>query len=286
MPERERPLSHADHLQRQFGPRADAYLRSAVHAQGPDLEYARMLLRGHLGTGASGATGPPGAVGPAGEPQAQRSAQCEALDVGCGAGHMAFLLATAGARVTAVDPSPAMLSTVAQGARTRALPPIATRTANAESLPFDAGSFHLAAARYSAHHWRDLAAGLREVHRVLQSAGHLLVIDVQAPQDALLDTHLQAIELLRDPSHVRDRSATEWDALLAQAGFELLERQCWPVRLAFDAWLERMRTPPERGRVIRCMQRDAPTEVQQGLAIEPDGSFSIDTVLLWARRHS
>ena len=31
--------SHDDSVQNQFGPQAQAYLTSAVHARGPDLEY-------------------------------------------------------------------------------------------------------------------------------------------------------------------------------------------------------------------------------------------------------
>ncbi len=33
-----------------------------------------------------------------------------------------------------------------------------------------------------------------------------------SPGRAALDTHLQAVELLRDTSHVRDYSAGEWQA--------------------------------------------------------------------------
>lgn len=34
-------------------------------------------------------------------------------------------------------------------------------------------------------------------------------IDVVSPEHAVFDTHLQTVELLRDPSHVRDYTVSE-----------------------------------------------------------------------------
>src|SRR5690606_30359055 len=102
--------------------------------------------------------------------------------------------------------------------------------------------------------------------------------------NALVDTHLQAVELLRDRSHVRDRSPSEWGRLIADAGFSDIAHQNWITRLAFEPWVTRMRTSPERVAMIRAMQREAPAEVRQALAIEEDGSFSMKTGLWWAQR--
>ena len=40
-----------------------------------------------------------------------------------------------------------------------------------------------------------------------------------AREDYAQDTFLQTIELLRDPSHVRDYRISEWRDMLAAAGF-------------------------------------------------------------------
>jgi ubiquinone/menaquinone biosynthesis C-methylase UbiE len=251
--------THDQTVHDQFDPRAQAYLTSAVHAEGPDLAYAKRLVEPTSGA---------------------------ALDVGCGAGHLSFALAPAVARMVAVDPSPNMLATVAGAAASRGLTQIETQQANAESLPFADASFALVCTRYSAHHWIGLPAALREMHRVLQPGGHFLIIDVLGADDALVDTHLQALELLRDPSHVRDRTQQEWRSLLDAQGCVLLEQARWPIRLAFTAWVERMHTPQERVAVIRSLQLAAPREVQQALALEPDGSFSVQTGLFWGRKSS
>lgn len=250
---------HQDHVRHQFDPRASAYLHSAVHAAGPDLDAARTLLTPHL---------PPGA---------------HALDVGCGGGHLAFLLAGLGADTVASDPAPSMLAAVRAGAAQRGLTTLQTREATADHLPFDAASFDVVATRYSAHHWTCLRPGLAEMRRVLKPTGRLLVIDVLGQDSALVDTHFQTLELLRDRSHVRNRSAAQWRAVLAEQGFDVEHAADWPLRLEFASWVERMQTPPAKIAMLRTLLLEAPAEVRQALAIEPDGSFTARTGLFMAR---
>lgn len=252
--------NHDASIQTQFDPNAQAYLTSAVHAQGPDLEYARAQLVSRLD--------------PAGA----------ALDVGCGAGHLAFVVAAFAKRCIALDPSPRMLNVVAAEAAARGLVTLETQLGQAAQLPFADASFDLVCTRYSAHHWTALDAALAAMHRVLKPGGQLLVIDVLGDEDPLVDTHLQAIELLRDPSHVRDRSAREWRGTLAAAGFVIEDVARWPLRLDFAAWIARMRTPEVHVAALRALQAGAPSEVRQALAYGEDGSFTCTTGAFWARR--
>jgi hypothetical protein len=100
----------------------------------------------------------------------------------------------------------------------------------------------------------------------------------------LVDTHLQAMEVLRDPSHVRDYSIQEWQALLAHAHFELEHFKLWPTRIDAATWAERMRAPPESVAATRPLQGGAPAEVVRALAFEADGSFTVQTGLFWAHK--
>lgn len=251
--------THGQSVQDQFDSRAAAYLSSRVHAEGPDLAHAKDLVSQSIPITA------------------------RAIDVGCGAGHLSFALAPGLAAMVALDPSPNMLATVARAAADRGLAQIKTRQASAESLPFADSEFCLACTRYSAHHWTRLDAALGEMRRVLRPHGYLLVIDLLGHEDPLVDVHLQTMELLRDPSHVRNRSAREWQSLLEAAGFSDVRRSEWPLRLAFSPWVERMRTPPQRISIIRALQDEAPREVHEALAFESDGSFTVRTGLFWAR---
>ena len=251
--------THTEAVQDQFDPQAQAYLTSAVHAAGPDLLAARE--------------------------RAQRCLQAAAqvLDVGTGAGHLSFALAPMAARVVALDPSPGMLATVRQAAAARGLPQIETCEASATALPFAAASFDLVCSRYSAHHWLDLPGALAQMRRVVRPDGFILLIDLLGDDEPLVDTHLQSIELLRDTSHVRDRTSAQWQALLHQAGFDRIEQSSWDTRLEFAPWVQRMRTPAELVAAIRMLQAGAPAEVQRALHIEADGSFTARTGLFWAR---
>jgi ubiquinone/menaquinone biosynthesis C-methylase UbiE len=213
-------MEHDALVAQQFGATARAYLESETHSTGDDLELLAQEV----------AAIPKAAV----------------LDLGCGAGHASFAVAPHAASVTAYDLTPEMLAVVKREAAARELPNIATVQGMAEELPFPEAHFDCVISRYSAHHWHDVPAALREVRRVLKPGGRALLIDTAGGETPLLDTHLQAVEILRDPSHVRDYSAREWLALFREAGFTATLRQEWPLPIEFSGWIERQRTAPER----------------------------------------
>ena len=246
----------------QFGTTASAYLTSAVHAQGADLVALR--------DSAANLTG-----------SAKRPI---VLDLGCGAGHASFAVAPVAASVTAFDLAPEMLAVVAGAARERGLEQIVTRQGNVASLPFADASFCMVMTRFSAHHWFDVPAALREVNRVLKPGGVFVVIDITAPESPLHDTTLQAVELLRDGSHVRDYRVSEWLRMFDEAGFAAEQVGDWKLTMQFDEWTARMRTPTDRVTAIRSLLRGAPQETRDYFAVREDDSFTIDSTLFKATR--
>ncbi|NVM76229.1 ubiquinone/menaquinone biosynthesis C-methylase UbiE [Duganella sp. SG902] len=242
----------------QFGNTASAYLTSAVHAQGADLVKLREIA-------------------------ADLPRRPVVLDLGCGAGHASFAVAPVAESVTAFDLAPEMLAVVAGAARERGLDNISTQQGNVASLPFIDASFCMVVTRFSAHHWLDVPAALREVRRVLKPKGVLVIIDITAPESPLHDTTLQAVELLRDGSHVRDYRPSEWLRMLNEAGFPAERVDDWKLEMKFNDWTARMRTPAERVTAIRSLLRGAPEETRGYFSVRDDGSFSIDSTLFIAK---
>src|SRR5271168_5538724 len=242
--------AHERVVEAQFGPRAKAYVESAVHSQGADLEAIGTL--------------------------AQNARPELALDLGAGGGHVSYALARHARRVIATDLSSEMLAAVARTAREKGLGNIETVEAPAERLPFEDETFDFVASRFSAHHWRDFDAGLREARRALKRGGRAAFIDAYSPGPPLFDTHLQAIELLRDHSHVRNYTCAQWIDALVRSGFAVEACRTWRLRMDFPVWTARMRTPEENVKAIRSLQIAASSETKTHFAIEPDGSFLLD----------
>ena len=248
---------HATKVKEQFGAVAEAYLGSTVHSQGADLETLVIEF--------------------------SNKTSARVLDLGCGAGHLSFAIAKHVESVVAYDLSEDMLRTVAREAQQRGLRNISTIQGRAEKLPFDDASFDSVCTRYSAHHWTELRTALREIRRVLEPGGNLTVIDVCAPTNPLFDTHLQAIELLRDGSHVRNYSPIEWRSFLEEAEFAVSAQSAWKLPLDFDAWVTRMKTPPTHVEAIRSLLQNAPMEVRNYFQVAPDSSFALDAIMVEAR---
>jgi ubiquinone/menaquinone biosynthesis C-methylase UbiE len=247
-------MKHHDQVADAFGSTAAAYLTSPTHATGADL---LMLAESVAAT-------PDATV----------------LDMGCGAGHASFAVAPHAKEVVAYDIAPPMLATVDGAARERGLANLRTQQGAAEMLPFADHSFDWVISRMSAHHWHDVPLALAQVRRVLKPGGKVLFVDIAGIDHPLLDTHIQAVELLRDGSHIRDYRADEWVALFAAAGFNASIRERWRIDIEFSSWVARMRTPEPRVVAIRSLWDDAPDEVRQYFDVQQDGSFKLDALMI------
>jgi len=115
---------------------------------------------------------------------------------------------------------------------------------------------------------------------VLKPNGRVVFVDIAGADHPLLDTHIQAVEVPRDGSHIRDYRGDEWLALFAGAGFDADITRRWRLPIQFDTWIARMKTPPERVVAIRSLWANAPDEVKEYFAVQDDGSFELDVVMM------
>ena len=214
------------------------------------------------------------------------------LDVATGAGHTALAFAPHVSQVVAYDLTEPMLAETAKNAANRGLTNVTTRQGPAEKLPFADARFDIVTVRLASHHFADNAAAVREMARVAKPGGRVVVVDNYGPEDEELDTQLQNIEKLGDPSHVRSYQLSVWRRFLADAGLKIRREVTdhyseSPRGMDFDDWVRRSRTPVDRVAELRRLFTTASPELRTLLSIERDGEaiwFRLPQVTFVAER--
>ena len=85
--------------------------------------------------------------------------------------------------------------------------------------------------------------------RVLKTNGKLIIIDMEAPEEKFRSVR-DEIEILRDPSHVKNRSRQEFLDLYKQHGFQITCCETTELAVSLKAWLALTHTPKEHADLI------------------------------------
>ncbi len=249
-------------VQVQFGPNAQNYVTSPVHANAAELS---LLLDA-----------------------AQVTADMIVLDVATGGGHTALTFAPHVRHVVASDLTPPMLA-AAEAFIAPQADNVTFQLADAEALPFDDQSFDVVTCRVAPHHFADIFAFVLESARVLKPGGVLVVQDHLAPQDQRAAYYLDAFERLRDPSHVKSYSETEWRNVFldAQLSVEIVRTDI-TYRADFIPWVARMNVPAADVERLEIMLLQAPQAVKAWLQPRaigtPDAYFTHRYILITGRK--
>jgi demethylmenaquinone methyltransferase / 2-methoxy-6-polyprenyl-1,4-benzoquinol methylase len=99
------------------------------------------------------------------------------LDMAGGTGDVAFRLARAGAAVTVADINPEMLAVGVERAKARGITGLVWAEENAERLSFAGKSFDACTIAFGIRNVTDIAAALREAHRVLKTGGRFFCLE-------------------------------------------------------------------------------------------------------------
>jgi ubiquinone/menaquinone biosynthesis C-methylase UbiE len=201
-------------VQKQFGRTADKYVTSETHAKSSDLA----LLVEWLAPDSKWTT----------------------LDVATGGGHVAKALSPYVQTVFASDLTKTMLETAQKHLQDSECKNIHYVLADAEAMPFLDETFDAVTCRIAAHHFPNPQKFIDETSRVLKQNGYFVLIDNVAPEDVALSDYQNTFEKIRDPSHVRCPSISEWTSLLKSAGFELKNARTTKKTFQFDSWARRM----------------------------------------------
>jgi len=211
-----------------------------------------------------------------------------ALDVATGGGHVARALAKGGADIVASDLTPPMLRT-ARGFLTGEAVQARYLCNDAQRLPFADNCFDIVACRFSAHHFPNPAEWVRESARIVKPGGTVGLMDHISPPDNEAARYCNAFQKLRDPSHVRELSAPEWQGIFEEAGLEVRHIETFTSRLDFPWWTKQQNNDPETVLRLKVMLKQAPPAVAAW--IDPqvsetgEGSFAmVQVIVIGAKR--
>jgi ubiquinone/menaquinone biosynthesis C-methylase UbiE len=193
------------------------------------------------------------------------------LDVACGPGILSAAIAKSARDVVAFDLTPRMLTKAKQRCAEAGLDNVTFREGNATELPFPDAAFDAVVTRLSVHHFDWPARVMSEIFRVLRRGGHFVVADVIASEVPAESELQNAIEILRDPSHVRMLPGSELTSLVKDAGFAIESVTSWDKPREFEEWMgivnAASRVPPLRA-VVRAL---ASAGASAGMGLSEDG---------------
>jgi SAM-dependent methyltransferase len=251
-------VSGIEPVQKQFGRTAAAYVESATHARGGDLDRIVALATEHGGD--------------------------RIVDIGTGVGHTLRRVAPSFRSAVGVDATREMLEAGVSVLAGAGLKNAVLVQANATALPIRSGSVDVVTSRLAAHHFADAAAAFREIARVLRPGGLFVLVDNYAPDDPALQRFINEVETLRDPSHVRNHTVAGWSDLLKRAGLRpTVDSDAAVTKLTTENWLERSQTPPNRAEEVRRRLRTASPAAVAAFQITPT-TFVVRKLILIGRK--
>lgn len=215
---------------------------------------------------------------------AQACPEDMALDVATGTGFTALAFAPHVRSVIGLDISPGMLAQARKHAEEQRISNATFQGGAAENLPFPGATFDLVTCRVAPHHFLSVPRFLQEVARVLKPGGRFLLADTTVPDDSAEAGDWQnAVEALRDPSHVRNYTPGEWRRFLEEARLEVeqLTSTGGGIHVVLSDWLTKAGCTPEQTTAVRGRFENAPESAARAFHIErlPNG----DLGFMWQR---
>lgn len=170
------------------------------------------------------------------------------LDIATGTGFTALAFAPYVAEVIGLDVSTGMLEQARKHAAEQGVTNTDFQEGPAERLPFPDASFDLVICRIAPHHFLSITKFVHEVARVLKPGGRFLVADTSVPDNDPEADHWQnTVEAIRDPSHVRNYTPSEWQTFVADAGLTIeATNDSGGIPITLNDWLLKAGCTPEQ----------------------------------------
>ena len=172
------------------------------------------------------------------------------LEVACGPGIVAEVIAPLASELVCLDATPEMLALAKSRLEKSGQTNVTFAEAFAENLPFDVAEFDVIVTRLSFHHFSNIQTVLAEFQRVLRPQGRLITADIVTSANQEESRLHNALEQLRDPTHVRMLSHPEFLTTLRSVGFEPVVVASWEQKRSFSEWAGII-SVPERTEPLR-----------------------------------
>jgi len=225
--------------QARFAQFAQGYIDSPNHAKGEDLDRLVEL--------------------------AQPQPDWAMLDVATGAGHTALKFSPHVRRVVMADLTPDMLAVARNFVTDKGMTNAACVLTDAENLAFAPNSFDLVTCRIAPHHFPDIYRFAVSVERVLRPDGLFVLQDHVLPEDKRAGSYIDSFQRLRDPSHHRAYSESEWRSLFLDADFIIEHAEMASKSTPLVTWAERQGSDADTIQHLQVMLAQAPQAVSDWL---------------------
>jgi ubiquinone/menaquinone biosynthesis C-methylase UbiE len=199
------------------------------------------------------------------------------LDLGCGPGIVTAAMAPDVREVVAYDLTPEMLDKARQRCQEAGLKNVRFELGRAEHLPFEEESFDGVVTRLTIHHFLDPRRVMNEAVRVTRRNGKVIVADVVSSENDEEARLHNALETLRDPTHMRMFSPSDMLELVKSAGLRITSTVTWEMKRDYDEWI-RITNAPERVKPLyTVMVTLAKVGIQAGINLHFNGRTVVFT---------
>ncbi len=209
------------------------------------------------------------------------------LDVGCGPGIVTEALAGEGHEVIALDLTPEMVRRARQRCQDSGFFNVHYVIGQAEYLPFEETVFKAVVTRLTIHHFADPGVVCSDMARITRSKGRLIFADIISSENAEESKLHNALEILRDPSHVRMISSNAMKDLVETTGLEIIQEDQWTMQREFGEWMQIVNSPARAEPLFIVMSSFAKAGIEAGIDIKFNGRtvyFKHHWILLVAKK--
>ncbi|MDQ1280539.1 MAG: hypothetical protein QG670_1802 [Thermoproteota archaeon] len=205
------------------------------------------------------------------------------LDLGCGPGILTTALASHVSEVVGLDITPEMIERACQRSIKLGLQNVRFEVGEAENLPFGDSYFDAIVTRLTFHHFTSPARVLGEMVRVLRRGGKLIIADVISSENTREAEIHNALEALRDPSHLKMLSFKELKSFVETSGLKITGLDEWINEREFGEWIKIANAPERERPLFTVMKYLAEAGVTGGINLRFEDGSRINFNHHWIR---